>query len=126
MNGQSSIRKSLQEYSSLEKWVTTDKNRYKPRQIWFPLSDNISYWGEEFHDLMLHDRLRMEKFNEAIKVTVKYLLGTKHHGETLRILDIGTGYGILSYWAVKYAREYEPDVKIKVYAIDGNPVTAGE
>jgi hypothetical protein len=84
---------------------------------------------------MLHDRVRMEAFQRAIFAAVEYLVRsacpTNEH--PLRVLDVGTGYGILSYWAVEAVRQYcgstsdgKGALPVRVYAVEGNPVTAGE
>jgi protein arginine N-methyltransferase 1 len=42
-----------------------DRN-YKLEEIWFPLSENILAWEEDFHRLLLHDSLRMDAYKNAI------------------------------------------------------------
>lgn len=84
---------------------------------------------------MLHDRVRMESFQRAIFAAVHHLIKTTRPTEDhpLRVLDVGAGYGILSYWAVEAVREHyqatlgaQERLPIRVYAVEGNPVTAGE
>jgi hypothetical protein len=84
---------------------------------------------------MLHDRVRMEAFQRAIFAAVEHLVRTARptNEHPLRVLDVGTGYGILSYWAVEAVRKYcgstldeKGALPVRVYAVEGNPVTAGE
>ncbi len=67
-------------------------SHYSAEQIWPPFSESLMEWDEAFHDLMLNDRLRMKKYRQAILEAVK-------PGDL--VLDLGTGTGILSQWALE-------------------------
>lgn len=67
-------------------------SRYATEQPWPPFSECLLEWDEAFHDLMLHDRLRMIAYRKAIFEAVK-------PGDL--VLDLGTGTGILSQWALE-------------------------
>ncbi|GAA6168362.1 50S ribosomal protein L11 methyltransferase [Sessilibacter corallicola] len=75
---------------------------YKVEQPWLPFSEALLDWDEDFHKLMLNDKIRMVAYEKAIKQTVK-------PGDI--VLDLGTGTGILSLWALQAGAE-------KVYGID--------
>jgi len=78
--------------------------RYKREEAWFPLSEDILGWDQNFHQLMLNDQLRMTTYRSAIQETVKS--GTI-------VADIGTGTGILALWALEAGAG-------KVYGIEIN------
>jgi len=65
---------------------------YHPEQLWPPCSESLLAWDEAFHDLMLNDRLRMTAYRRAIFEAVR-------PGDL--VLDLGTGTGILSQWALE-------------------------
>jgi protein arginine N-methyltransferase 1 len=65
---------------------------YAAEQVWTPLSESLLDWDDAFHELMLNDRLRMAAYRQAIFETVR-------PGDV--VLDLGTGTGILSQWALE-------------------------
>lgn len=67
-------------------------SNYALEQLWSPLSESLMEWDEAFHYLMLNDELRMTAYRKAIFETVQ-------PGD--RVLDLGTGTGILSQWALE-------------------------
>ena len=75
---------------------------YSAEQVWPPFSESLLEWDTAFHELMLNDRLRMSAYRQAIFETVK-------PGD--HVLDLGTGTGILSLWALEAGAE-------RVYGID--------
>lgn len=75
---------------------------YKTEQPWLPLSESLLEWDEDFHELMLGDQLRMQCYRKAIMEAVK-------PGDV--VLDLGTGTGILSLWALEAGARH-------VYGID--------
>ena len=77
---------------------------YSAEQVWPPFSESLLDWDEAFHDLMLNDRLRMTAYRRAIFEAVK-------PGDL--VLDLGTGTGILSLWALEAGAA-------RVYGIDLN------
>ena len=79
---------------------------YSAEQVWPPFSESLLEWDKAFHELMLNDRLRMTAYRQAIFETVK-------PGD--RVLDLGTGTGILSLWALEAGAE-------RVYGIELNAV----
>lgn len=83
---------------------------YFAQQPWLPFSEVLLDWDEAFHDLMLNDRLRMRRYREAIFETVR----EGHH-----VLDLGTGTGILSQWALEAgaARVYGIDLSAPILAL---------
>jgi protein arginine N-methyltransferase 1 len=66
--------------------------RYMAQQVWTPLSESLLGWDDAFHDLMLNDKLRMTAYRQAIQEVVR-------PGD--RVIDLGTGTGILSLWALE-------------------------
>jgi len=62
--------------------------------------------GLNHHRIMLHDKVRMDAYQAAIKAAVK-------PGDV--VFDLGTGTGVLSLWAVQAGAR-------KVYAVDPAPV----
>lgn len=78
---------------------------YFTEQVWPPFSESVLDWDEAFHDLMLNDRLRMTAYRKAIFETVR-------PGDA--VLDLGTGTGILSQWALEAGAG-------RVFGIDLNP-----
>ncbi|MFB7352975.1 methyltransferase domain-containing protein [Streptomyces gardneri] len=82
---------------------------YGSEQVWLPASEQLLAWGEEFHELMLGDDLRMTAFRTAIAEAVR-------PGDV--VLDLGTGTGILARWALEAgaARVYGIDLNENVLA----------
>src|SRR5262245_63120074 len=78
--------------------------RYAAEQLWPPFSESVLDWDEAFHDLMLQDRLRMNAYRKAIFETVR-------PGD--RVLDLGTGTGILAQWALEAGAQ-------RVFGVDLN------
>ncbi len=70
--------------------------RYTAEQVWTPLSESLLDWDNAFHELMLNDRLRMKAYRKAIFEAV---------GPGDVVLDLGTGTGILSLWALQAGAE---------------------
>jgi protein arginine N-methyltransferase 1 len=77
---------------------------YQEEEVWFPLSEDISEWDGDFHELMLNDHIRMVAYESAIKEVVK---------PGMTVVDIGTGTGILAFWALEAGAK-------KVYAVELN------
>lgn len=77
---------------------------YRPQEVWLPASEALTEWGEDFHDLMLGDNLRMTAFATAIREVVR-------PGSI--VVDLGTGTGILARWALEAGAA-------RVYGIDFN------
>lgn len=86
------------------KYVIESKMKYTTEEVWFPLSEDILAWEIDFHKLMLNDELRMLAYEKAIKEAIK---------PGMTVVDIGTGTGILSKWALEAGAS-------KVYGIDVN------
>jgi type I protein arginine methyltransferase len=78
--------------------------KYETEEVWFPLSEDILAWDDDFHDLMLNDALRMRAYEKGIKEAVK---------KDSIVVDVGTGTGILSLWALEAGAK-------KVYGIEVN------
>ncbi|HLC19908.1 MAG TPA: 50S ribosomal protein L11 methyltransferase [Candidatus Nanoarchaeia archaeon] len=85
-------------------YETKPEMRYDREQVWFPLSEDILSWDDNFHELMLNDNIRMKAYERAIKEAVK---------PGMTVVDIGTGTGILAFWALEAGAR-------KVYGIDVN------
>src|SRR3990167_154294 len=83
----------------------TSNGKYEREQVLLPFSEEILTWDDEFHELMLHDRIRMAAYEAAIKEVVK---------PGMTIVDVGTGTGILALWALEAGAR-------KAYGIDVNP-----
>lgn len=60
--------------------------------VWSASSESLLQWDDAFHELMLNDRLRMTTYRKAIFEAVR-------PGDL--VLDLGTGTGILSQWALE-------------------------
>lgn len=86
-------------------YTTSQRMKYKSEQVWFPLSEDILAWDNDFHELMLRDHIRMTAYEAAIKERVK---------PDMTVLDLGTGTGILALWALEAGAR-------KVYGVDVNP-----
>jgi protein arginine N-methyltransferase 1 len=75
--------------------------------VWAPWSEQLLGWGDEFHDLLLGDELRMRAYRRAILEAVR-------PGDV--IADLGTGTGVLARWTLEagaarvYAIERDPDL----------------
>ena len=78
--------------------------KYEREQVWFPLSEDILGWDDDFQELMLRDYIRMVAYEKAIKEVVK---------PGMTVVDLGTGTGILALWALEAGAK-------KVYGIDVN------
>ncbi|MBN8500268.1 MAG: 50S ribosomal protein L11 methyltransferase [Sphingomonadales bacterium] len=72
--------------------IADRSSEYRAQQPWLPTSEAIFVWDDAFHDLMLGDKLRMQKYRRAIFETVQ-------PGDV--VVDLGVGSGILSYWAIE-------------------------
>ncbi|MFF4415301.1 methyltransferase domain-containing protein [Streptosporangium sp. NPDC001559] len=77
---------------------------HEPERVWLPASERLLEWDNGFHDLMLGDTLRMNAFRAAIAEAVR---------PGARVLDLGTGTGILARWALEAGARH-------VYGIDLN------
>ena len=86
------------------KYETTNAMKYEPGEVWLPLSEDILSWDSDSHTLMLNDHIRMIAYEKAIKESVK---------PGMVVLDIGTGTGILTKWALDAGAK-------KVYGIEVN------
>lgn len=82
---------------------------YLSEQLWPPFSESLVDWDDAFHDLMLGDRLRMIAYRKAIFEAVS-------PGDV--VLDLGTGTGILSQWALEAgaARVFGIDLSAPILA----------
>lgn len=78
--------------------------KYDIEEVWFPLSEDILSWDNDFHTLMLNDHIRMIAYERAIKEVVK---------PGMTVVDIGTGTGILALWALQAGAK-------RVYGIEVN------
>ncbi|MEL4887309.1 50S ribosomal protein L11 methyltransferase [Pectobacterium betavasculorum] len=83
--------------TSPEQPLSTSPDKDKPmhymaEQVWTPFSESVLGWDDAFHDLMLNDRLRMRAYRQAIFEVIR-------PGD--RVIDLGTGTGILSLWALE-------------------------
>jgi type I protein arginine methyltransferase len=90
---------------------------YAPEEPWLPASEGITDWGDDFHALMLGDRVRMIAFHRAIHEAVS-------PGSI--VVDLGTGTGILARWALEAgaARVYGIDFNKSVLDIAIDRITA--
>ncbi len=87
-----------------KEYFTLPGQQYKPFEVWFPLSEDILAWDQDFHELMLNDQIRMRAYEAGIKEVIK---------PGMTIVDLGTGTGILSLWAAEAGAK-------KIYGIDAN------
>ncbi len=92
------------EVANTKKYFTNPEMKYEEEQVWFPLSEDILSWDNDFHELMLRDHIRMVAYKAAIKEAVK---------PGMTVADIGTGTGILALWALEAGAK-------KVYGIEVN------
>src|SRR3989344_5142685 len=90
--------------SIMKMYKTSEKMKYEPEQVWFPLSEDILSWDDDLHELMLNDEIRMVAYEKAIKEAVK---------PGMTVVDVGTGTGILALWALEAGAS-------QVYGIDVN------
>jgi hypothetical protein len=103
--------------------------QYEPGQIWFPLSIAVDYWDDHFHNLLLHDHVRMDAFTKAIRVGMQRLAQTfRTEKRVVRIIDIGTGTGVWAYFCRKLLHDHHsiPLDKIRIYAIEADSGTVGQ
>ncbi|MDQ3404394.1 MAG: methyltransferase domain-containing protein [Actinomycetota bacterium] len=77
---------------------------YASQEPWLPEAEGITDWGQDFHTLLLGDRLRMTAFRTAIFEAV---------APGSIVVDLGTGTGILAQWALEAGAA-------RVYGIDFN------
>jgi len=66
-------------------------SRYELEQVWLAASERLLDWDDDFHELLLGDRIRMRAFRAAIDEVVR---------PGMTVLDLGTGTGILAEWAL--------------------------
>src|SRR3989338_6823874 len=92
----------------MKTYTTNERMKYEPKQVWFPLSENIGGWEKRFHTLMLNDRIRMRAYEQAVKEIVK---------PGMVVADIGTGTGILALWALEAGAR-------QVYGVEMNSLVA--
>ncbi|WP_321804280.1 methyltransferase domain-containing protein [Burkholderia sp. BCC1988] len=83
--------------------------QYMAEQLWTPLSESLLGWDHAFHDLMLNDKLRMKAYREAI-------LDTVQPGD--RVVDLGTGTGILSQWAMEAGAQQVIGIEMNAEILD--------
>ena len=89
---------------------------YEPEQVWAPWSEQLLGWGDEFHDLLLGDELRMRAYQRAILEAI---------GPGDVVVDVGTGTGVLARWAIEagaarvYGIERDPDLLDRARAAAG-------
>jgi protein arginine N-methyltransferase 1 len=65
---------------------------YCEEEVWFAASLYVASWQDDFHDLMLGDRLRMQAYRRAIQRAVR---------PGMTVVDLGTGTGVLAEWALE-------------------------
>jgi type I protein arginine methyltransferase len=80
-------------------------HRYEAEQVWAPWSEQLLDWGDEFHDLLLGDELRMRAYRRAIAELVA-------PGDV--VVDLGTGTGVLALWALEAGAA-------RVYGVERDP-----
>lgn len=83
---------------------------YGAEEPWLPVSESLTEWGQDFHALLLNDRLRMRTFRAAITEVVR---------PGAVVVDLGTGTGILAQWALECGAA-------RVYGIDFNAAVLAE
>lgn len=88
----------------MKTYKTDERMRYRSEQVWFPLSEDILSWDDDFHALMLNDEIRMAAYEKAIKEAVK---------PGMTVVDVGTGTAILALWTFEAGASH-------VYGIDVN------
>jgi protein arginine N-methyltransferase 1 len=64
---------------------------YGAEEVAAAWSEQLLAWGDDFHDLMLGDALRMRAYRQAIAEVVR-------PGDV--VVDLGTGTGVLARWAL--------------------------
>ena len=65
---------------------------YGPEEVAAPWSEQLLTWGDDFHQLMLGDELRMRAYRLAVREVVR-------PGDV--VVDLGTGTGVLARWAIE-------------------------
>jgi protein arginine N-methyltransferase 1 len=65
---------------------------YTSEEVWLPFSETLEVWDSDFHQLLVHDRLRVDAYRAAIREVVK---------PGMTVVDLGTGTGILALWALE-------------------------
>lgn len=65
---------------------------YEAEQVAAAWSEQLLDWGDDFHDLLLGDSLRMRAYRAAITEVVR-------PGDV--VVDVGTGTGVLARWALE-------------------------
>jgi hypothetical protein len=135
MNEQPTPDNGLAYFDNPENWITKEEHRYQARQIWYPLAHVVTEFEPEVHQLMLRDSLRMCQFKTAICQVMEDIVRRRAAVEfkgTIRIIDVGAGYGILSYWAAKAFQATVDKIglgdglQLRIYAIEGNAVASHE
>ncbi|KAI1285439.1 Protein arginine N-methyltransferase 7 [Halotydeus destructor] len=84
---------------------------------WVPQNDDYDFTQEiarSGYADMLHDEERNQLYNEAIKKTIKHL-SNKKLPRPLKVVDIGTGTGLLSMMAVRAAEECDVRASVDAY-----------
>lgn len=106
-------------------WVTPNSFKYHVGELWYPLSAAIDQWDEAFHSLVLHDRVRMQALSDAMRATAITLVNryNSDRDEIVRVLDIGTGCGILAYMLWSLVKDEIPIDRIRIFAIEANKET---
>src|SRR6478736_2366885 len=89
--------------------VTSPAMRYLPEEVWFPCSLDVLGWDESFHELMLHDHLRMTVYEAAIRRAVR-------PGDV--VVDLGTGTGILARWALEAGARTVYGIEVNARILD--------
>ncbi len=95
---------NTQKVANMNEYQTDSRMKYEEEQVWFPLSEDVLNWDDDFHELMLRDSIRMVTYEAAIKEAVK---------PGMTVVDLGTGMGILALWALEAGAK-------KVYGIEVN------
>jgi protein arginine N-methyltransferase 1 len=65
---------------------------YQAEEVGASWSEQLLTWGDDFHDLMLGDALRMRAYRAAVHEVVR-------PGDV--VVDVGTGTGVLARWALE-------------------------
>jgi protein arginine N-methyltransferase 1 len=89
---------------------------YELEQVQAPWSEQLLGWGDDFHELLLGDEVRMRAYRRAIHEVVE-------PGDV--VVDVGTGTGVLARWALEagaarvYGIERDPDLLDRATATAG-------
>lgn len=135
MNEQPTPDNGLAYFDNPQNWITKEEHRYQARQIWYPLSHRATELEPEVHQLMLRDFLRMRQFKAAIYQVIEDIVRRRtviDSKGTIRVIDVGAGYGILSYWAAKAFQAtmnkigLRDGLQLRIYAIEGNALASHE